>query len=156
MPKSLPTLDNKEEAEIGAAAFHVAERPLALSAAGDFEEIAELYPPDATAELHFAPLVLRGREAIYEHFHRFASAPLMIELMWGEIVPTGLPSFLIVRSRYRLRGSATGQEAECENLHLIDVDDRKITRSVDYHEHRVFREVCAPMAPTGTDQALFR
>ena len=137
-----------------ASPIEVFHRLVAGIAAGEWQDLADLYADDAVVEQPMAPrepgstrpVRIAGRKAIEEHFTRAAGMPLVLRAQDIVIHSTADPETIVVE--YDYAGQVAGRTPFVSaNVQVMTVRDGRIVSSRDYHDHSA---IAAAVASSST------
>ena len=137
-----------------ASPTEVFHRLVAGIAAGDWQDLADLYADDAVVEQPMAPgepgstrpVRITGRKAIEEHFARAARMPLLLRAQNVVVHATEDPETIVVE--YDYAGQVAGRKPfTSANVQVLTVRDGRIVSSRDYHDHSAIAAAVASSTP---------
>ena len=114
-----------------------------------WDELLALYAPDAVVRHPFGPPdgpVLRGREALREHFAAAAALPLEMRAEDRVVHETADPEVVIGEFTYRGQFTDTGRAFAVRNIFVLRVRDGQIVESRDYADHVAFAAARAALS----------
>ncbi|MDM0022414.1 nuclear transport factor 2 family protein [Variovorax saccharolyticus] len=138
----------KDDAARRAAAQHTVAEHLRLTAAGQVEEWAKLFAPDAVLEFPYAPpgvpMKVTGRDALVAHMSNFPKIfdVEFVDMTFHETVD---PSLVVVEFRSKGTARPTGKPYEQTCISVVRTDsDSYITHYLDYWNPLVAIEALTP------------
>jgi ketosteroid isomerase-like protein len=123
------------------------ERFLRLVDRGEWNQLPDLYSPDAVVEQPFAkpqPVVLHGRESIRAHFLAASRAPLRLRVLNPVVLATSDPEVVVAQYDYELEATTTGRRVLVANIQVFRIRHDRIVATRDFHDHAAFAAALRP------------
>lgn len=125
------------------------DRRRQLTMSGDVDGLADLFATDAVIEWPFlgtpgAPARLQGRDAIREHSHQVAQAPVRLERYEvTQLHRTADPEVVVVEMEADATITTTGQTIAATSIQVLRIRDGHIVLFRDYADPRALEEASA-------------
>jgi uncharacterized protein len=104
----------------------------------DWSNLHEFYSADTVVHHPFAlpePTSMHGREALREHFARFAQAPVRLQVSDMVVYETRDPEVVVAMWNYVGEHVDTARAFRVSNIQVSRVRQGEIVESYDYHNH---------------------